>query len=449
LAYGSALLAGLLVFAVVSLLLFDRFEAGQRDLELRAAVEGLTAIARTGTARLAIDFARFAQLEARRESDGMAIVELDGRVAASFGARLPQPIAAAAAGATAPLATVRDGKKSYRVAALRLAGSDPVRTALAWRDEDSDEALDRNLLLAFSLGAPVVLLTALLGGWIAAGRGLEPLRAMAAAASAIAAERLDRRLLEPDSNDEMTTLARTLNSMLERLQGAFDRERRLTGDVSHELRAPLAVIRAAADRALETGADVATLRSSMQTVALEADELEKAITEVLAAARSETESTSVEGTADVVAVAFDVVEELYPLCRSRRVVVRVECQDDTLVRAAPRALIRAVRTVLHNAIVHAHAAVSVTSVVEESIVRLRISDDGDGFSEAALAHAKERFWREDSARSRGAGTGLGLAIAETIVTRLGGSIQLANGENGAHVTLTLPLAEGRDSLSGS
>jgi signal transduction histidine kinase len=406
LAYGSALLAGLLVFAIVSLLLFDRFEAGQRDLGLRSTVEQLAAIERAGAAKFALDSARLAAVQARRESNGMAIAGPDGRAAASFGAPLPQPIAAAAAaGATPTLLTVKLGEKSYRLATLRLAGDRGAKITLAWRDDDTDEALDRNLILAFLLGTPVVLLTAVLGGWTAAGRGLTPLRTMAAKASAIAADRLDQRLVEPNSSDEMTTLARALNNMLERLQGAFDRERRLTSDVSHELRAPLAVIRAAADHALASGADAITLRSSMQTVALEADELEKAITEVLAAARSDTESNSIEGTADVAAVAFDVAEEFYPLCRARHVTMRVECQDEAFVRAAPRALVRAVRAVLHNAVVHAQTAVRVTSIIEDSAVRLRVSDDGAGFSQAALAHAKRtllaRRWRARARRWNG------------------------------------------------
>jgi signal transduction histidine kinase len=292
LAYGSALLAGLLVFAIVSLLLFDRFEAGQRDLGLRSTVEQLAAIERAGAAKFALDSARLAAVQARRESDGMAIAGPDGRAAASFGAPLPQPIAAAAAaGATPTLLTVKLGEKSYRLATLRLAGDRGAKIALAWRDDDTDEALDRNLILAFLLGTPVVLLTAVLGGWTAAGRGLTPLRTMAAKAEAF-------------------------------------------------------------------------------------------------------------------------------------------------VRAAPRALVRAVRAVLHNAVVHAQTAVRVTSIIEDSAVRLRVSDDGAGFSQAALAHAKERFWREDGARGRGGGTGLGLPIAETIVTGMGGSIELANGESGANVTFT-------------
>jgi signal transduction histidine kinase len=448
LAYGGALLAGLLVFALFSLFLFDRFEAGQRDLELRSAVERLAAIARAGSAKFALDSARLSQVQSRRESDGMAIVEPDGRVAAAFGARLPQAIAsAAAANATASLVTVKIGQKSYRAATLREGGKGRAEIAVAWRDDDSDEALDRNLILAFSLGTPVVLVTAVLGGWIAAGRGLTPLRTMAAKASAIAADRLDQRLIEPNSNDELATLARALNNMLERLQRAFDRERRLTSDVSHELRAPLAVIRAAADHALEAGADIPTLRSSLQTVALEADELEKAISEVLAAARSDAESIPVEGTADVAAIAFDVAEELYPLCRSRGVTVRVECPDEMLVRVEPRALVRVLRAVLHNAIVHARSTVTISAGVEGSTVRLCIGDDGAGFSDAALAHAKERFWRDDGARQRGAGTGLGLAIADTIVTRFGGSIVLANGCSGAQVTLAIPSAENGNPLS--
>jgi signal transduction histidine kinase len=69
-----------------------------------------------------------------------------------------------------------------------------------------------------------------------------------------------------------------------------------------------------------------------------------------------------------------------------------------------------------------------------------VSDDGKGFSEEALIHAKDRLWKGDAARRRGSGAGLGLAIADAIATGWGGSLSVANGEIGARVELAIPLA---------
>ena len=420
-------------------MLFDWFQAGQRDLDLRRAAEQLAHDTRkTETVNLPDLYAS----DALNTSDGIAIITRNGNVAVSFGKKLPESAAKnVLMSASAHLMTLDDGKQRYRIATQPLRSTSGIAaTALAWRNEDSDEALDRNLILAFTLGMPVVLLTAILGGWLAAGRGLAPLRAMAATASAIAAERLEARVEEPVSNDELTTLARALNRMLERLQAAFERERRLTGDVSHELRAPLAVIRAAADHALGRPNDAATLYSSMKTVALEADELETTISEVLAAARSEA-AVSSSGSTDAAAAIFDVVEELYPLSRSRAIKISVDTGEETLMRVDERAFVRALRAVVHNAVMHATSHVAVRAKAAGGLVRIDVIDDGPGFSADGLIHAKERFWREDSARSRGAGSGLGLAIADELLRRYGGSLSLSNEPEGAKVTLELrPLS---------
>jgi signal transduction histidine kinase len=168
------------------------------------------------------------------------------------------------------------------------------------------QVLDRNLVLAFTLAAPVVLGTALFGGFAVAGRGLKPLTDMATTVRAMHPERLDTRVASPQTNDEVSVLAESFNVMLKRLQRAFERERQLTADVSHELRAPLAVIRAAAEHGLVKDREAEALRSVLQTIVLEADELESTISDILALARSEEQPAAESAPVDLAEIAFDV-----------------------------------------------------------------------------------------------------------------------------------------------
>jgi signal transduction histidine kinase len=111
------------------------------------------------------------------------------------------------------------------------------------------------------------------------------------------------------------------------------------------------------------------------------------------------------------------------------------------MRVDERAFVRALRAVVHNAVMHATSHVAVRAEAAGDLVRIDVIDDGPGFSADGLIHAKERFWRDDSARSRGAGSGLGLAIADELLRSYGGSLSLSNEPEGAKVTLELrPLS---------
>jgi signal transduction histidine kinase len=440
LAYGTALLAGLLVFAVLSVLLFDRFETGQRDFELRQSAKSLRSAARWDGRRFVVNANDLTRFNSLKGADGLAIVADRQGAVVSFG----RPIPAAAIDVverSLGTETVTNADKAVRIAAepLRIPGSGLAAT-VAWRDDDQDEVLDRNLVLAFTLAAPIVLGTALVGGFAVAGRGLKPLTDMSTTLRAMRPDRLETRVASPQTNDEISVLAESFNVMLQRLQGAFERERRLTADVSHELRAPLAVIRAAAEHALVRDREAEGLRLALKTIVFEADELECTISDMLALARSEEPPIAKSAPIDLAEVAFDVVQEMYPVARARDIRFAVDVPDETMVMADARGITRALRAVLHNAVSHARTLVTISATTDPKRARLTVADDGDGFSEAALNHAKDRLWKSDAARRRGSGAGLGLAIADAIVTGWGGSLSVANGDTGANVELAIPLA---------
>jgi signal transduction histidine kinase len=283
---------------------------------------------------------------------------------------------------------------------------------------------------------------AILAGGGIARRGLAPLDRIATLASEIEARDLSRRIALPRGSDELARLGATFDRMLDRLQSAFDRERRFTSDASHELRAPLSVIRAEADLALRAERTPDEYKRALETIAAEADALEALTRDLLAAARSGSESEDVSGPVDLTLVASAVAQRVGVLSGARSVRVEGTGGAAAVIRGNRALLERAILSVLHNALKYSpeSGSVHIHVAAERPRAELTIRDDGPGFSPLALEHAFDRFWRDDEARSR-EGSGLGLSLAKTIVERYGGTIDLANAEpHGAIVRMSFPTS---------
>jgi signal transduction histidine kinase len=230
--------------------------------------------------------------------------------------------------------------------------------------------------------------------------------------------------------------------MLDRLQSAFERERRLSSDASHELRAPLSVIRAEADLALLRERAPADYRRALETIASEADALEALTADLLAAARGGTGDDAALGPVDLSQVAAAVAQRMSVLAQPRRVHIDTVAARPAVVHGNRALIERALVSVVHNALKYSPEAGCIELRVSdrECDAELLVRDGGPGFSREALQRGTDRFWRDDDARALD-GSGLGLSLAKTIVERFGGSIALSNaGDSGAVVRMIFPAA---------
>ena len=150
------------------------------------------------------------------------------------------------------------------------------------RDE-SLERLRRELLL----GSPLALLLATIAGYLLAGAALRPVEAMRRKASAISAQTPGSRLPVPSARDEVSRLAETLNDMLERLETAFEHERRFVADASHELRTPLALLRTELELALRHPRSREELEDALRSAAEETERLTALAADLLLIARAD------------------------------------------------------------------------------------------------------------------------------------------------------------------
>jgi signal transduction histidine kinase len=377
----------------------------------------------------AVRAGRTATLGDLRSDDAIVqVVGPDGTVVTSLPAsapRLPN-------GADTGLRTVDLPAGPARLL-TRPVGQDTLLVAGALDDVDESVAA---LVRGLAIGVP--LSAAVLAGivWWAVGRALRPVDAIRAQVDEISASRLDRRVPEPATAAEIARLARTMNAMLARLQHAADRQRAFVADASHELRSPLARMRAEleVDLAHPETADPAGTAAS---VLAETGTLQRLVDDLLLLARGDAGALE-RGRREPVDLD-EVAQASIAACRSageRRI-------DAGGVRPAqvtgdPGQLQRAVANLLDNAVRHARSRIVVTLDDGADGVELAVADDGPGVPPADRDRIFERFTRLDDARStRDGGAGLGLAIARDIAERHGGTLTV-DGSPGTRFVLRLP-----------
>lgn len=311
-----------------------------------------------------------------------------------------------------------------RMIAVPLAGE--VLVAGATRENRAE--ILASLRDAFLIGGPLALLLASFAGYLLAGAALRPIEAMRRRAAEISTSSLDERLPVSDGRDEVARLGRTLNAMLARLEAGLARERRFVADASHQLRTPLALLKAELELALGRARTADELRAALLAAAESSDRLSRLAEDLLLLAHAE--EGRVELKRDQVDVA-DLLEQV-----GDRFGVEVDAAP--IVLSADRLrLEQALGNMVDNALRHGGGRVTLSAEARNGTTELHVLDEGGGFPDGFVARAFERFSRADPGAA--GGSGLGLAIVETIASAHGGQAHAANRpDGGADVWLALP-----------
>jgi heavy metal sensor kinase len=325
-----------------------------------------------------------------------------------------------------------------RLYALRL--EDDSTLVVGQDVEDQREALAR-LTTIVAVGGPVLLVAITLLGWIIAGAALRPVERLRTEAAAISTTEPDRRLPVPRTGDELQRLAETLNSMLDRLHEALDRERRFVDEASHELRTPLGVLSAEVDLARKESRSRDELVEALGSIAGETERLRRLTEDLLVLARSDRGRLPVHrAEVDVSEVVGRVVSGAVE--RADRAGVRLHGEGgDVRARVDADRLRQALDNLVDNAIRHAGRGgdVGVRADREDGRLRVIVRDSGPGFAPDVLERAFEPFTRSASEHDDD-GAGLGLAIVRAVAEAHGGSATARNLDGGgAVVSLDLPI----------
>lgn len=297
------------------------------------------------------------------------------------------------------------------------------------------------------LAAPLLLIAASAGGYWISRRALAPVDEISQAAQRISIENLSDRLHVPQTGDQLQRLSATLNEMLSRLDASVRRMRQFTADASHELRAPVSLIRTTAEVAvLKRDRPAQEYLEALDDILEEAERTSQVVDSLMLLARTDSGKEALERfPVDASAVVRSAAEQGERLARSQGVDFSLDLPTHSIpIEADPEALRRALLILMDNAAKYTPRGGSIRVALTQSdgFAIASVADTGIGIDASDVPRVFDRFWRADKARSRQhGGAGLGLSIAKWIVEEHGGSI-LVESElgKGSVFAVRVPLA---------
>ena len=274
---------------------------------------------------------------------------------------------------------------------------------------------------------------------------MRPLSALTEASRAMGEGDFSRRLDENRGDRELRQVARTFNSMSDKMREVENSRREFVANVSHELRSPITSIKGFAEGMADGVIPQEDHPKYLRLVAEESNRLSRLVGDLLQLSRLEREDAALEMT------EFDMDEMLRRAIIRRmndldRKEIEVECDfraDPCMVRADQERIEQVVINLLDNAIrfTEENGIIRLTTEIREHLAEITIWDDGASVPEEDRSRIFERFFTSDRAHTSGKGTGLGLSICQRIMEMHGREIRLLNPEKGTAFRFTLETAE--------
>ncbi|MBT3248080.1 MAG: HAMP domain-containing histidine kinase [Actinobacteria bacterium] len=306
-----------------------------------------------------------------------------------------------------------------------------------------EQAVNRRALTqlrSYSVASLVALfLASMVIGWYVSGMVLRPIGRITAVARHIQATDLSQRIELGGPTDELRDLADTFDNMLDRLDEAFEGQRRFIQEASHELRNPLAVMRTNLDVVMDDPeATTEDFRIAGEVAGRSAIRMSALVDDLLLYAHHKRPDAQREPL-DLSILVAETVEDFAAAAARVPAILNAEVAPDLLVVGDGVALRRALANLLNNAlrVVDPQGSVTVTAGHDDQQIWISVADDGPGLSAQDLPRVFQRFWKGDRASSREDGrSGLGLAIVRQIAEGHGGQVTVRS-ELGEGATFTL------------
>jgi signal transduction histidine kinase len=275
---------------------------------------------------------------------------------------------------------------------------------------------------------------------------------MATAARAMKAADMDQRLLNPRTSDELEDFSTAFNELLDRLQEAFERQRRFTGDASHQLRTPLTAMLGQMEVCMRRARTTEEYERVLNLVHGQAQQLRHLVEMLLFLARADGEA-KLPNLESVELVSW--LEEYYERwaghARAADLHVKSLAERPAHVKVQPPLLAQLLDNLLDNACKYSEpgSPVQLELSCTAGRVQLSVQDAGAGIAERDLPHIFEPFYRCSDARRRGAsGVGLGLSVAQRVASAFGGNITVCSEPGkGSRFSLELPEVQARQAAA--
>ena len=343
---------------------------------------------------------------------------------------------------------VDGGRNGYRAFARRFSVGGNTYTLVILRSVHPQAEMLEEVTETFAWVIPIAILLASGGGYFLARKSLAPVVAMSSQAGRIGAENLHERLAIQNEKDELGHLARSFNSLLNRLAESFDRQRRFMADASHELRTPVAILRGESEVALSQQArSPEEYRESLDVVHHEAERLTRIVEDLFTLTRADAGQYPLQPSDFYLdELVAECVHSARTLAQAKKVSLTFGGAPESPIHADESLVRRMLMNLLDNAIKYTPDFGRVTVSCQQSgkEYAVNIVDTGCGIPAELRPHIFERFFRADKARSHsandGGGAGLGLAISRWIAEAHLGRLELTRSDStGSTFSAYLPV----------
>jgi two-component system OmpR family sensor kinase len=469
--YSVVLALLLLVFSLTSYFLFARGENRRIDADLADLARSFLVTFQDELKDPAEpdglqDAARQAMLEHRVRGDLLLVVDSAGKIVANSADALPssapansiaaralasnsfQEFVAVALRSDRAYQNIAAEKGGFRAYAVRFAANGQTWSLVILRSRHAQHEMLEEIRVAFAWLIPLGVLLASVGGYFLARRSLGPVAAMGAQVERIGAENLRERLPVRNPNDELGRLAQTFNDLLDRLDQAFERQRRFISDASHELRTPVSILRGEAEVALSQALrSPEEYRESLAVLHQEAQRLARIVEDLFTLTRADAGEYRLAHTDFYLdELAADCVRAARVLAQAKNITLVAVTPAEMPVHADEDLLRRMLLNLLDNAIKYTPAGgnISVVSGIVPGGYEVSVTDSGPGIPANMQSRIFERFFRVDRARLRSGvdgGAGLGLSIARWIAEAHLGRIELVRSDStGSSFSVYIPAS---------
>ncbi len=272
--------------------------------------------------------------------------------------------------------------------------------------------LFETLLVAF----PVILVILFLIARFFAGRSIKPINAITSISGMITKDNLKARIPLPKQRDELHTLSETINSLLNRIEDAVEREKQFTSDASHELRTPLTVIKGTLEVLIRKPRDNKEYEEKINYCINEVDHLNTLVDQLLVLARFENQRQNIlHESVYLNAVILDVITLNSGKINSKKINMKFDAQEDCYINSDNYLVVTILRNIVSNAVKYTNESgeVAVSLSKNQGKIICKISDNGIGIAKKDLEAVFNPFFRSNSTvHPEIKGTGLGLSIVK-------------------------------------
>ena len=476
---GTLLLLSLAIYWIVQRSVMARTDAGLAELadsflatldaELRDATpaSGVAAAARQAMLEHQYPGHSFAVLSASREplvsSDDLPVATRENRRTEpnpKISTELLQACLDSLTASSVPFRTLPAKRGGIRCYARTFTAAKSSCRLVIFASLHPERELLARLRATFFWLIPLTILVASAGGYFLARKNLAPVADMTARAGHISESTLQERLAVQNPHDELGRLATTFNGLLDRLNMAFERQRRFIADASHELRTPLAILQGESEVALSNPArSPDEYRESLNVLQYEARRLARIVEDMFTLTRADAGQYPVifrEVYLDE--LVTECAHSVRTLAAAKSITLAVEPSGELPICGDESLLSRMLLNLLDNAIKYTPFGGKITVATSATAggAQVTVRDNGPGIAPEFQPRIFERFFRADQARTRAnsasgsaSGAGLGLSIAKWIAEAHHGTLLLTRSDSSGTVfTVSLPATAATSSQPG-